>query len=981
MADEITLLESFDRGREGWRYYDVYDPTIREAIHDQRHVDFRDFTGSPTENWNGGSTVQPRPENGNLKSVRLNFVTGGFSLGSDRGDFAAVDLVTDFEPDDHFSVSFPSFPLSKINLGASYIRLGSYTGVYDASKAIFLPLDQSLVPLTNGNSEYRVLLSSLDQGNNFDPTQVRNLYMWFVATANGTLDINAMRTLDKKWKSSGLGINTLDGSLGCVPNRTGGTTIDFEQPILWHSSEPAGTNDPRPIDADFVVPFHTSAANTGTNRLSLYFREVTEDFMTQLDLDGMTMAELNGKDQPDIGAAKYNQRTIGELNRYKLSALDGETIFSLERTPDFLSASWIEFTLQWGVANSITIQDTEGNGYNFAIPALTTNTNYAFATYLEENKARAALYKIDSSGNYSSTIFDTTLINDDTAFQRRKGRVGWFANLNDGDARILAFAPNGITYAEYRSQPYSSQTPVVGAELFASNSPSNELFEEFQTETGLSSAAVPTRDTTRSLSGESWKIATLTDAPTVIVTQPFVMTDYLNSVIEFDVFVPSSVVAEDIGLSARVLGQNFNESYPMITPVIFGDQWQHVKIDFLFGTPAILPGKIQVEIGLTGTPTVPSAFWIDNMSIRERTVVWDGRAVVDDPWKSNDAKWQPFRDNYARENGGVVFDKRGSNLQVRGRARKQSATISRVQYKPRYAELGRFSSPKITQSYRNLLDNPDGDTSTGWEQHPSGVISTVTDAGHPALNMTGTNNATIRSTKASATHIVTPGTYFVGARIRRLAAGLMNSVNIGVLFWGSGASPGWSSGSPDMSHSLPQYVGQIIQTSTDYTILGAYEDITQADINYMTGLVGSPLKLGILIFINALTSPTTQTYYAYNMTLARVEPTDIRPPLVPFSGRSAGGAWTNGVATQSVYAPFDFSPTPSFGVTNAGLTATLTATADKAVANFEWNFGDGEKAIGSKVIHTYPVSGVYPVSLVATDTYGNQGTFVNTVAV
>ena len=85
-----------------------------------------------------------------------------------------------------------------------------------------------------------------------------------------------------------------------------------------------------------------------------------------------------------------------------------------------------------------------------------------------------------------------------------------------------------------------------------------------------------------------------------------------------------------------------------------------------------------------------STWWIDNPHIVERGVIWDGRGVTDDAWNTRPANWIPFFDNYNNDNGGVMFDRRGTQLQVRGRARRQDARIDRIQFKPKYAELGRL---------------------------------------------------------------------------------------------------------------------------------------------------------------------------------------------------------------------------------------------------------------------------------------------------
>jgi PKD repeat protein len=92
------------------------------------------------------------------------------------------------------------------------------------------------------------------------------------------------------------------------------------------------------------------------------------------------------------------------------------------------------------------------------------------------------------------------------------------------------------------------------------------------------------------------------------------------------------------------------------------------------------------------------AWWLDNISIFTRSVTWDGRAVVDDPWKSNDAAWTPFGNIKNMANGGVLFPDRGHQLQVRARGLTQDATIQRIQFLPKYSELGNFRRAESTPS-------------------------------------------------------------------------------------------------------------------------------------------------------------------------------------------------------------------------------------------------------------------------------------------
>jgi hypothetical protein len=87
-------------------------------------------------------------------------------------------------------------------------------------------------------------------------------------------------------------------------------------------------------------------------------------------------------------------------------------------------------------------------------------------------------------------------------------------------------------------------------------------------------------------------------------------------------------------------------------------------------------------------------WWVDNVSVYERSISWAGRAVISDPWKNNIAPWTPYKDFVNQDNSGVLFAERGNQLQVRARALQQNTRISRVQIKPQYAQLGRLVWPE-----------------------------------------------------------------------------------------------------------------------------------------------------------------------------------------------------------------------------------------------------------------------------------------------
>lgn len=726
----VALTEEFADSLGQWHNYDNYQAADRATIAAQKHVDIRSFYGAqtaaqtmyqmstqsvsalgaftmaqlasaailPAEPWTGGdASVDRWATRANFTLLAATLALGANTFTSTMVDLP-VDLLTGFDDTDHFSVALPSFPLGNVNTAASYIDITSEpTGNFTTGPTASVALSASTVALVSGHSEFRVNRSAFNQ-NGIDLSNITAIRFRIQATsasATNAFKVMAIRLLATTWTQTALDFDTRTGRLRKCPARNGDhTTLGSAWPIMWRASEPSGQDDPRPIDAEMGVVFSPGYVTDGGS-LTLYFREVTEDFLTQLDLRYLRQAELNGHDQPDIGSAMYNPRTQTDLEFFSQSELADQQQVSLERTPDYLSASWIQFVCQWSSSGgNVTIVDTEGNGYTFNFSGPLTNyASYVLFATLDENSARATIYSIDASGHVGSKFFDSSTIIDDTSYKRRKGRFGWHSDLRDGNSWIDSIRTRKVSYAEYRSLPYDSTTPVVGAELFATASPVIELFESFAPSSTNSASSIVDRDSQRSLSGSSWRFVNDGSIPMQgFQSNSFLVQDFDNSVIEFDLFTPSTY---DISLSAYLLDMNGVRVIDLLMPPLIRDQWQSIKIGLPFDQNEIT-GRYRLLLLQDNAAT--ATWWVDSPSIYRRTVAWEGRAVVDDPWKSNDARWTPFKEAMNDNSGGVLFPRRGSQLQIRARGLTQDAHIDRIQFKPKYAELGRIK-PSYTAPY------------------------------------------------------------------------------------------------------------------------------------------------------------------------------------------------------------------------------------------------------------------------------------------
>lgn len=720
----IPLNEEFQDDLGRWSNYDAYDPTVRGIIRNQKHIDIRDFNSNdlaaplsvldlskfsmtdlngdqvqtlddpvhvlvPGEHWtNLTDTTSMVLSTHNYWRV-LRMITSGTTTQT-QSVMTPMDLSTGFDGNDFVSMALPSWD-GTITPGNCFISLTSNaTGDFTTGPTATVGFNSSIVPISGGgNMEFRVLRSAF---NAINLAAVTGVKIAITTAAGKTIYFSALRLLSKNWKFGATDFNTRRGTLQRTvsPNANPIMTTDFAQPIVWRSAEVPGEASPRPIDFNIAVGFNTGS-RIGSNNISIYGRELTEDFMQQLDLNGLAQGRLTGHEQPDLGDAMYNSRLQTDLEPFKQDQLGGLTQFDLERTPDFLAASWIQFVVQWTATNTqVSVTNTEGSGYNFNLGVpLTANSDYVLVFWLEGTAARAAIYPLGARGQiiFNAPVFDSTQIDDDFVYKRRKGRFGWFANLQDGDAYVESIRFRSASYAEYRSLPYESVTPVVGAELSAESSPIIDLFTGFEpTDTSISID----KDREISVSGESYRV---TDYGTYtyqgLQSNVFEITDFDQTEIILDVNYPSAL---DQGASLEFYLKNSADYLiPLPRPKIFPDQWQTVHLR----TPSTHLAQTGLyRLIIVQNKAVNLNWWVDNVQVFERTVSWSGRAVVSDPWAATEDDWTPFQNAFNRDYAGIMFQGRERNLQVKAVGHKQDSTVAKVQFKPKYAELGRLVWPE-----------------------------------------------------------------------------------------------------------------------------------------------------------------------------------------------------------------------------------------------------------------------------------------------
>lgn len=458
-------------------------------------------------------------------------------------------------------------------------------------------------------------------------------------------------------------------------------------PIAWRVNDEA-SGDPMPVDADVTVLVNTGS-QAFTNKTTLYFRELPLDAVTQVDLQGLTQDQIEAfQAQPDYEerVVQYTARTQANLDGLPQSYLDTLTQLELDRVLDFFKAAWIETRLEWSSTGAkVVIVDTDNKSYTFTLPALTANSTYVFRAAIEEKRMRVRLHPFDTATNVvGAAVLDTFDIEDDFLFRRRKGRFGWHAVLADGDAYVDAIEMRHVSYGEYRSRPLNSITPVAGAQLRVGGSDRRELWTGM--DPGPYGGNVVT-DASKSNSGNAFKITNPGAKPLQgLQTGRMLLTELDHIRVRFDVLFPSEAL-EDAPLEAYLLS-DLGQIIPIRTSGIIPDRFSRVQVD-LNEDERIITGFYRLVI-LQPNDGVATTWYIDNISVSQRMIIWDARATEEDPWGFAERRWVPFHETVNGASDGVLFDETGYSLQVRGRAIHADAVIGNIAIIPKYAELGRL---------------------------------------------------------------------------------------------------------------------------------------------------------------------------------------------------------------------------------------------------------------------------------------------------
>lgn len=629
-------------------------------------------------------------------------------LWLEQGTVKAIDIDSGFDDEDFISVALPEFPLSDVNLSTSFIEFTSHPeGNFTAGPTDSVSFDLNENAWVSGDNEFRFqrgLLTTIDKS---AMTGVR--FTVDASDSGSDFRVLAIRLLSKDWVYPAIDMNTLDGRVVRPVSLDGSVAptpvAPFDTwPNLFRSDEVPGSADPRPIDSYLVAEFYTGELE-GNNQFSIFLRERQVDYQTMLDLDSTN--DLDGKPQPDYGEAKYVTRNQKDIDAIADSVegigvdddaligigltqadLDGQPQFDLERKPDLLTAVWIEVRFEFGdTTNQITLWDAETGTPFYTLPmALDDNVRYLAYIDLEDHSLRCRIYTKDE-GRTGTLVFDSTLITDSSLFKRRKGRVGWSANFEDGSAFLDSIAPRYLNFAEYRSLPYASITPVVGATLDVGATAPTDLFKGINAGPwGGEIYDNPGRGP------ESFRIRNTALAPLQgVQTNSIFFDDLGHTEVEFQLYVVQEAL--DAGTMHLFIWDGLNAT-PLPMANLVGNTWNDVYVDLSLYANEILPGYYTLVIAQS-VIGIPNDWLIDNVTIRRSNIEWAARPYVDDAWNDHEEDWVPYRQSLNHLHGGVLFAERAKKFQVRGKALRQTAKIGQVRAIPKYAELGalNFTDP------------------------------------------------------------------------------------------------------------------------------------------------------------------------------------------------------------------------------------------------------------------------------------------------
>jgi hypothetical protein len=419
----------------------------------------------------------------------------------------------------------------------------------------------------------------------------------------------------------------------------------------------------------------TNGTTASSHLANSYVLSYTTDGVYQINLGGITSAGLTQKNLTEIINLKQISYLGTKVRWYK----------SDSALPDGSD----------GITFQIIISDELSNIFKFETKQSLNywrNKTLVFKSTALDDKVQCKLFELKNNQLY--LIFDTGLVKSDL-FHRTRGEFGWSAELEDGCARIRNIKSGGGIYAEYKSSPINSFTPVRGAQIFTNQS------EDYELVSGITANKWTT--TTGTITYE--KNPDNTSKPIYVITNNgqnvwqglqtnlFKIENFEDIYMTFDIQMPS----DSGGIIAFLYDENNNKIFRLNVPSFNRDKWDFVKL--IAYNDQFLPGYYKLVIAQNNYD-IGTSWKIKNISIKNRVLNWHMRSFMNNPWQADSENWiqNKLTNNIpinhftksSNKNDGALFAKYGSGLQVRAQAINPYAEITNFDVQPSYATLGNF---------------------------------------------------------------------------------------------------------------------------------------------------------------------------------------------------------------------------------------------------------------------------------------------------
>ena len=370
------------------------------------------------------------------------------------------------------------------------------------------------------------------------------------------------------------------------------------------------------------------------------------------------------------------------------SQLNGRSQNDIENYINLNKISYITFLIEWNSTGStLRIKDELGiDLYTFAlINKLKTNTDYIFVPSIEGQYLRVQCFEIYNTlvgdPNHMIKIFDSGLIKD-LLIHNNKGTVGWSASLTNGDAHIKSIRSRKLIYAEMRTSPINSYTPVKGAQVFVESNNAVELLSNITTSPFNIGTSKQEIDQKKNNSNQCHRITNDFGSWQGIMTNQFEIEDFTDFSIKFNIFTISNQK-----ISAVLYNSIKNIIIPVYVPDFNNNQWQ--EIDLILDGQNHPTGNYSLIIAEESSQ-VNSVWWIDKLSITKNQIAWYARSFVNGANQIGADKWVPINDVINGSKNGAMFATAGNELQIKALAKTPFVELSKTSVAPKYATLGNF---------------------------------------------------------------------------------------------------------------------------------------------------------------------------------------------------------------------------------------------------------------------------------------------------